>query len=357
MKVDWGSALGWTIQGLRFLPQETPLELPGRGWPDNPSVGATALMASSAIHHLLFLSFLPFLPVFSASNITLGLSISAIGDNSSWISPSEEFAFGFRQLDNTNIFLIAIWYTKIPNKTIIWHANTTSLVQTESKVELTTSGLTLNSPNGQAIWKAPLPLDTTISYATMLDTSNFVLSSSTNNSVYAWQSFSYPTDTILPTQVLSQGGMLYSRLTETNYSNGRFELHFMNGALELKVVTWPSRLVVIPLFRSSSRANPQADHCRFEMNEWTKGRFEMNEWAKGRFDVNEWTKGRFDVNEWTKGRFEMNEWTKGRFDVNEWTKGRFDVNEWTKGRPDINEWTKGRFDTCEWTEGRFDMNE
>ncbi|GMQ04712.1 hypothetical protein CsSME_00050042 [Camellia sinensis var. sinensis] len=194
-------------------------------------------MASSAIHHLLFLSFLPFLPVFSASNITLGLSICAIGDNSSWISPSEEFAFGFRQLDNTNIFLIAIWYAKIPNKTIIWHANTTSPVQTESKVELTASGLTLNSPNGQAIWKAPLPLDTTISYATMLDTGNFVLSSSTNNFVYAWQSFSYPTDTILPTQVLSQGGMLYSRLTEANYSNGRFELHFMNGALELKVVT------------------------------------------------------------------------------------------------------------------------
>ncbi|GMQ04711.1 hypothetical protein CsSME_00050042 [Camellia sinensis var. sinensis] len=191
-------------------------------------------MASSAIHHLLFLSFLPFLPVFSASNITLGLSICAIGDNSSWISPSEEFAFGFRQLDNTNIFLIAIWYAKIPNKTIIWHANTTSPVQTESKVELTASGLTLNSPNGQAIWKAPLPLDTTISYATMLDTGNFVLSSSTNNFVYAWQSFSYPTDTILPTQVLSQGGMLYSRLTEANYSNGRFELHFMNGALELK---------------------------------------------------------------------------------------------------------------------------
>ncbi|CAL5359764.1 unnamed protein product [Camellia sinensis] len=199
-------------------------------------------MASSAIHHLLFLPFLPFLPVFSASNITLGLSISAIGDNSSWISPSEEFAFGFRQLDNTNIFLLAIWYAKIPDKTIIWHANTTSQVQTESKVELTASGLTLNSPNGQAIWKAPLPLDTTISYATMLDTGNFVLSSSTNNSVYAWQSFSYPTDTILPTQVLSQGGMLYSRLTETNYSNGRLELRFMNGALELKAVAWTSRL-------------------------------------------------------------------------------------------------------------------
>ncbi|KAF5939669.1 hypothetical protein HYC85_023928 [Camellia sinensis] len=35
--MDRGPALGWTIQGLRLLPQEAPLELPGRGWPDNPS--------------------------------------------------------------------------------------------------------------------------------------------------------------------------------------------------------------------------------------------------------------------------------------------------------------------------------
>ena len=37
MKVDRGSALGWTILGLKFLQQVAPLELPGRGWPDDPS--------------------------------------------------------------------------------------------------------------------------------------------------------------------------------------------------------------------------------------------------------------------------------------------------------------------------------
>ncbi|KAL7188521.1 hypothetical protein ACSBR1_038393 [Camellia fascicularis] len=219
-------------------------------------------MDSSAIHHLLFLSFLPFLPIVSASNITLGSSLSAIGDNSSWISPSGEFTFGFRQLDNTNIFLLAIWYAKIPDKTIIWHANTTSPVQTESKVELTSSGLTLNSPNGQAIWQAQP--DTTISNATMLDTCNFVLSSSTNSSVYVLQSFSYPTDTILPTQVLSLGGMLYSRLTETNYSNGRFELHFMNGALELKPVAWPSRFAY-NLYYSSGTASTNSSESGLQL--------------------------------------------------------------------------------------------
>ncbi|CAL5411186.1 unnamed protein product [Camellia sinensis] len=37
MKVDRGPALGWAIQGLGFLAKEAPLELPGQGWPDNPS--------------------------------------------------------------------------------------------------------------------------------------------------------------------------------------------------------------------------------------------------------------------------------------------------------------------------------
>ncbi|CAL5359763.1 unnamed protein product [Camellia sinensis] len=223
---------------------------------------SNSFMTPSAIHYLLFLSFLPFLPVFGASNITLGSSLSAIGDNSSWISPSEEFAFGFRQLDNTNIFLLAIWYAKIPDKTIIWHANTISPVQTESKVELTANGLTLNSPNGQAIWQAQP--NTTISYAAMLNTGNFVLSSSTNSSVYVWESFSYPTDTILPTQVLSLGGMLYSRLTETNYSNGRFELHFVNGALELSAVARPSQYRYDPYY-SSGRAHTNSSESGFQL--------------------------------------------------------------------------------------------
>ncbi|KAF5950043.1 hypothetical protein HYC85_012036 [Camellia sinensis] len=139
-------------------------------------------MASSATRHLLLLSFLPFLPIFGASNITLGSSLSAIGDNSSWISPSGDFAFGFYQLNNTSIFLLAIWYVNIPEKTIVWHAKTTSPVPSGSKVELTANGLTLNSPDGQTIWQAQLT--TTISYALMLDSGNFVLSRSTNSSAY-----------------------------------------------------------------------------------------------------------------------------------------------------------------------------
>ncbi|KAI7981400.1 G-type lectin S-receptor-like serine/threonine-protein kinase LECRK3 [Camellia lanceoleosa] len=220
-------------------------------------------MASSPISNLflLLLSLLPFLPIFSASNVNPSSSLSANGDNSSWISPSGDFAFGFYQLNNTNTFLLAIWYANIPDKTIVWHANTTNPVQAGSKVELTASGLTLNDPNGQTIWTAQP--NTTVSYGTMLDTGNFVLSDTNSN--FVWESFSYPTDTILPTQILPLGGMLYSKFSETNYSKGRFELHFTNGGdLELNRVAWPSELLYLPYY-SSRPANLNSSESGFQL--------------------------------------------------------------------------------------------
>uniref|UniRef100_A0A5B7ABP7 Receptor-like serine/threonine-protein kinase n=1 Tax=Davidia involucrata TaxID=16924 RepID=A0A5B7ABP7_DAVIN len=200
-------------------------------------------MASAMIPSLLFLSLLPFLPILAVDNVTLSSSLTG-GDNSSWISPSEEFAFGFRQLNNnTNLFLLAIWYAKIPDKTIVWQANTTNPVQRGSKVLLMENGIILNDPNGQTIWKSEVePNTSTVSYGAMLNTGNFVLSSGTTyHSV--WESFNNPTDTILPTQRLGLGfgGMLFYRLTENNYSKGRFELRFSNGTLRLYPVAWPTK--------------------------------------------------------------------------------------------------------------------
>ncbi|XP_039165917.1 G-type lectin S-receptor-like serine/threonine-protein kinase LECRK2 [Eucalyptus grandis] len=59
----------------------------------------------------------------------------------------------------------------------------------------------------------------------MLDTGNFVLVS--QNHVNLWETFSQPTDTLLPTQQLDQGTKVNARYSEMNYSAGRF--HFMLG--------------------------------------------------------------------------------------------------------------------------------
>ncbi|KAL6200675.1 hypothetical protein ACLB2K_030456 [Fragaria x ananassa] len=155
-----------------------------------------------------------------AQNISLGLSLTAKKDeNSSWSSPSGEFAFGFQQIVKDG-FLLAIWLDQIPEKTIVWSANRDRLVPQGSKVELTSDGkFLLNDTKGNQIWSTNSS-SAGVSYAAMLDTGNFVLAN--RNSTYLWESFDHPTDTMLPTQRLNQAGILYARYTETNYSTGRF---------------------------------------------------------------------------------------------------------------------------------------
>ncbi|XWS49687.1 hypothetical protein CRYUN_Cryun12cG0024500 [Craigia yunnanensis] len=144
-------------------------------------------------------------------------------------------------LDSSNstiqtFFLLAIWFEKIPDKTIVWNANRNNPVQEGSRVVFSASWLVLNDHKGQTIWEAKPA--STVSYAAMLDSGNFMLAA--NNSGYVWESFKNPTDTIWPTQVLDLGSVLSSRLTKTNFSRGRFELHFVNGSLQLNLVAWPT---------------------------------------------------------------------------------------------------------------------
>ncbi|KAJ4850962.1 hypothetical protein Tsubulata_002493 [Turnera subulata] len=197
-------------------------------------------MALTFPYYVCFLLLLvhPFLASAQTSgNISLGASLSAKNDNSSWLSPSGDFAFGFRQVVQ-NGFLLAIWFNKIPEQTIVWSANRNSLVPSGSTVQLTSKGLLiLNDKAGRQIWTA-ISLGTGVTYAAMLDTGNFVLAS--NGSVNLWESFDEPTDTILPTQIMNQGTELIANYLETNYSNGRFKFMLQgDGNLILYTVSYP----------------------------------------------------------------------------------------------------------------------
>ncbi|XP_021756547.1 G-type lectin S-receptor-like serine/threonine-protein kinase LECRK3 [Chenopodium quinoa] len=182
--------------------------------------------------------FLPFPTTAQAyNNITLGSFLKAGDSSSSWVSPSKDFAFGFKEIEPGS-FLLAIWFNQIPEKTITWCANRDHLVLSGSKVELTTDkGLTLTNSDGLEIWRAKLVSNGSsrgerLSYAAILDTGNFMLA--TQASAILWQSFDEPTDTLLPTQVLNLGGKLIARFTEKNYSGGRFSFTLLrdgNAAL------------------------------------------------------------------------------------------------------------------------------
>ncbi|KAG6630024.1 hypothetical protein CIPAW_14G126200, partial [Carya illinoinensis] len=168
-------------------------------------------------------------------NQSLGSSLTAQDDGSSWESPSGDFSFGFHRIGNGG-YLLAIWFSKIPEKTIVWAANRNNLVPRGSKVQLTTDGqFVLNDPKGKEIWGA---VHSGVAHAAMLDSGNLVLA--TQNSVYLWESFNHPTDTILPTNTIGLLGKLVSRYSKTNYSNGRFQFSLQsNGNFVLQTRDFP----------------------------------------------------------------------------------------------------------------------
>ncbi|XP_030446126.2 G-type lectin S-receptor-like serine/threonine-protein kinase LECRK2 [Syzygium oleosum] len=196
-------------------------------------------MASVMLGILLLLVTLPLsAKAQTNSNLTLGSSLTADDRSSSWLSPSGEFAFGFRRM-RRGAHLLAVWFEKIEDQTIVWSANGDDLAPDGSKIQLTADGrLVLADPNGRELW-SPSPTVTGVAYAAMLDTGNFVLVS--QNYVNLWETFSQPTDTILPTQQLDQGTTVNARYSEMNYSTGRF--HFIlqdDGNLEFYATPTPS---------------------------------------------------------------------------------------------------------------------
>ncbi|KAF8396074.1 hypothetical protein HHK36_017686 [Tetracentron sinense] len=203
----------------------------------------------------LLLPFLLLLPISTIAqtyrNVSLGSSLSALNNNNTfWASPSGDFAFGFRQIGSSG-FLLAIWFNKITDKTVVWSANQDKLVGRGSKVELSTDGrLVLNDPQGREIWKAE-PMDTGVTYAAMLDTGNLVLAN--KDSVNLWGSFEEPTDTILPTQILEQGNRLISRQSQMDYSRGRFQFKLQtDGNLVLYTTAFPTDNVYFAYWSSNT---------------------------------------------------------------------------------------------------------
>ncbi|KAK7280137.1 hypothetical protein RJT34_25199 [Clitoria ternatea] len=153
------------------------------------------------------------------SSIQLGSSLVA-GTNSSWRSPSGDFAFGFYPLVSGH-YLVGIWFNKIPQKTLVWSANRDDPAQIGSTINLTLSGQFVLQYAKKALFQ--IYNGTNAASAVMHDNGNFILMNSLSNTI--WQSFDSPTDTILPGQTLHMGQALYSNANRSlDYSTGKYKL-------------------------------------------------------------------------------------------------------------------------------------
>ncbi|KAI7984920.1 G-type lectin S-receptor-like serine/threonine-protein kinase LECRK1 [Camellia lanceoleosa] len=156
--------------------------------------------------------------------ISLGSFLSPISKPNSWLSPSGLFAFGF--YPERNGFAVGIWIIGNPNNTVVWTANRDyPPVSSNSTIEFTRDGrLILNhTQQGTELAIADFTTPSRVLSASMLDSGNFVIYN--NDSSVIWQSFDFPTDTILGNQTLFHGQRLVSSASSSfDHSSGRYRL-------------------------------------------------------------------------------------------------------------------------------------
>ncbi|XP_027331527.1 G-type lectin S-receptor-like serine/threonine-protein kinase SD2-5 [Abrus precatorius] len=130
------------------------------------------------------------------------------------VSYKGEFGFGFVTTENDyTLFLLAIFHMN-SNK-VVWVANRANPVSNSDKFVFDEKGNVFLQKGGRVVWST----DTSgkgVTLVELQDTGNLVLVGSDSRVI--WQSFSHPTDTLLPMQDFIEGMKLISEPDSNNLS-------------------------------------------------------------------------------------------------------------------------------------------
>ncbi|KAL2346443.1 hypothetical protein Fmac_000443 [Flemingia macrophylla] len=204
---------------------------------------------------LIFLS-LVLSPSSAVDSMQQGSSHSVEDPNDVMLSPNGIFTAGFYAVGE-NAFSFAVWfsepYADARNATVVWMANRDQPVNGRgSKLSLLHNGnLALNDADESHVWST-----NTVSLSSarlFLDnTGNLVLRQTEGDGVVLWQSFDFPTDTLLPQQVFTRYTKVVSSRSESNKSSGFYTLFFDNDNIlrllydgpEVSGLYWPDPWLV-----------------------------------------------------------------------------------------------------------------
>ncbi|XP_071691099.1 G-type lectin S-receptor-like serine/threonine-protein kinase At4g27290 [Rutidosis leptorrhynchoides] len=148
-------------------------------------------------------------------------------DGFTLISSNQRFEFGFFSPGNGssgNLYL-GIWYYNLP-LTVVWVANRNNPIRDSfGQVTLTENGvLTLYNRSLGSVWSTnKLPIDSTFTpVLQLLDSGNLVIRDDGRNKTVFWESFDYPTDTLLPDSKLGLNRFITSWKNSEDASEGDF---------------------------------------------------------------------------------------------------------------------------------------
>ncbi|XP_026451619.1 S-locus-specific glycoprotein S13-like [Papaver somniferum] len=167
---------------------------------------------------------------FISNRIKRGSSLSPNGTRY-WLSDSGNIAFGFYPLPCTSSsittcidqYVVGIWFVNSPHKTLVWTANRDDppLSNLYSLIITEEGNFLLRADNKDKplidVHRHIQP----VSYAKMHDNGYFVLYNAESQII--WESFDYPTDTILGGQVLKDDVDMVSGVSLFNPGSGEYK--------------------------------------------------------------------------------------------------------------------------------------
>ncbi|EEE55152.1 hypothetical protein OsJ_02952 [Oryza sativa Japonica Group] len=196
----------------------------------------------------LFISFISVLLCCAASaspwqTTGTGTSLQVDHGETFLVSPDTTFSCGFYPSgDDTNAFYFSIWFTHATDRTVVWTADSGLPVNGHgSKISLSHEGnLAFTDVNGTTVWESKTGWGKHTTVA-LLNSGNMVMKASDSEDKIVWQSFDWPTDTLLPSQRLTREKRLVSQ-------SGNHFLYFDNDNVlrlqyngpEITSIYWPS---------------------------------------------------------------------------------------------------------------------
>jgi len=129
------------------------------------------------------------------SSITQSQSIS---DGETIVSPKGLFELGFFSITNPNKRYLGIRFKNIPTQNVVWVANGGKPINDSSAIlKLNSSGSLVLTHNNNIVWFTNSSTNAQKPVAQLLDTGNLVIKEDSVSETYLWQSFDYPSNTLL----------------------------------------------------------------------------------------------------------------------------------------------------------------
>jgi hypothetical protein len=173
-----------------------------------------------------------------------GSSLSVEDHGRPFLTSSDGTFFCGFQEPGDNAFSFSVWYTGAAEKTAVWTANPGVPVSGQSsRISFRGDGnLALDNVNGTTVWESKMSGSGGALTISLLDTGNLVIldpSSSTGGGRVVWQSFDWPTDTLVPSQPLTKDKKLVAGYFNLHYDNDNV-LRLLYDGPEVSSNYWPN---------------------------------------------------------------------------------------------------------------------